>query len=366
MIFTCERCAKRYTLADAKVPPRGFRCTCTGCGHKFVVGPVAPPPIPPRSPRLAPPTLPPRAPPPLPEPGERVVPLVAPVLEAPAAPEAQEHHEHHEHHERFFASAPGSHRPDGLHGQDSLAAARPRRAGRRLALGAAAVAGLLAVGSWWARSGGSPAAPVSLPEVALVASLPPPPSAVEVVAEAAATPPGPLLTGPSPVQPGAPATPARAPGLTASQDSIHRAGAPITRRDRKLLDLLHRKEDVQAVPGTVAGETGTEPATLDTGRASLGEAAIRNTLAANSGAFSSCITRAGRADAGLRHDTRAPVLQLVVRPTGRVSRATLADPAWNNSALGQCLTAAARRMVFPAFEGEELQVEAPLKLTAVQ
>ena len=358
MIFTCERCAKRYTLADAKVPPRGFRCTCTDCGHKFVVGPVAPPPIPPRSAPPAPP--PPRIPPPLPRRVERAAPRTSPAHEAPDA------HEHREHHEHFFASAPGSHQPDSVHGQGPPDAARPRRSGLWLALGAVATAGLLAAWTWWPRTRVDVAATVSVPEIALVAALPPPPSAVEEVAEAAATPQGAVLTGPSPVQRGVPASPAKGPGPTASQDAVHRAGAPITRRDRKLLDLLHRKEDAQAVPAAVAGEPDTGRATLDTSRASLDEAAVRDTLAANSGAFSSCITRAGRADAGLRHDPRAPVLELVVRPTGRVSRATLADPAWNNSALGQCLTAAARRMVFPSFEGEEIQVEAPLKLMAVQ
>ena len=48
------------------------------------------------------------------------------------------------------------------------------------------------------------------------------------------------------------------------------------------------------------------------------------------------------------------------------TRHTLADPAWNDSALGKCLTAAARRMAFPSFEGEEIQVEAPLELMAFQ
>jgi predicted Zn finger-like uncharacterized protein len=349
VIFTCPRCAKRYTLADAKVPPRGFRCTCAACGHAFVVGPVAPPPIPTRS---SPP-----APPPLPEPIEPLAPRVAP------APEPHQWLEQPENTDRFFASAPGSHQPDAVHGQGApSAAARTSGSGRRLALGAVAVAASLALGLWWARSGGEVAAPA----VAVVAALPPQAAAAEKVVAVAATPPGALLTEPSSVPRGAPAIPARVPGSTASPDSIHRAGAPITRRDRKLLDLLQRKEDVKAVPATLAGEPATRRTTLDTGRASLDEAAIRDTLAASSGAFSSCITRTGKADLGLRRDTRAPVLELVVRPTGRVSRATLADPAWNSSALGQCLTAAARRMVFPAFEGEEIQVEAPLKLTAVQ
>jgi hypothetical protein len=278
------------------------------------------------------------------------------------APEQHERPEQPENTDRFFASAPGSHQPDPIHGQGvQSAAARTGGSGRWLALGAVAVAASLAFGLWWARSGGEVAAPAA----AVVAALPPPAAAVDTVVAVAAPAPGAPLIEPSPVERGAQAIPAKAPGLTASPDSIHRAGAPITRRDRKLLDLLHRKEDVKAVPATLAGEPATRRTTLDTGRASLDEAAIRETLAASSGAFAACIARAGKAGVGSRRDTRAPVLELVVRPTGRVARATLADPAWNSSALGQCLTTAARRMVFPSFEGEEIQVEAPLKLTAV-
>jgi hypothetical protein len=42
------------------------------------------------------------------------------------------------------------------------------------------------------------------------------------------------------------------------------------------------------------------------------------------------------------------------------------DPRYATTPLGACFTAAARRMVFPSFEGEEILVQAPLKLSAVQ
>ncbi len=48
------------------------------------------------------------------------------------------------------------------------------------------------------------------------------------------------------------------------------------------------------------------------------------------------------------------------------TRYALDDPARARTALGQCLGAAARRMIYPSFEGEELLVQAPLKLSAVQ
>ena len=185
----------------------------------------------------------------------------------------------------------------------------------------------------------------------------PPPAAVVTSLDSASV-------APAQPQRGAAATTARTP--QPGQDALHRAGAPIGRKDKGLLDLLQRKGDAPVVATSAGGEPGAGHASLDTGRATLDEAAIRNTLAANSSAFSACIAKAGKADQGLRQDKRPPVLELVVRPTGRVARATLSDPAWARSALGQCLAAAAQRMIFPSFEGQELRVQAPLKLSAVQ
>jgi predicted Zn finger-like uncharacterized protein len=382
--FSCDRCAKRYTLADAKVPPRGFRCTCTDCGHRFVVRPAAPalPPPPPPAPSRP-------SPAPVPSPASRV-PQAAPavpgapraraVTVAPAAspalrgasataaartsvrtsaPVASEPHDH------FFDSAPGSHRA-ALTGSLTLALALGGRRGAShqawIAAAAIAVVGMSAGGLWWSRQGGDAAAPGNAPAVQAGGfdrgARRPSPSAVEA-------PQGGAAAEPAPAQRGAAASPGKAP-QAATQDALHRAGAPIDRSDKRLLDLLQRKADAPGVSASAAGEPGTGRAALDTGRATLGEAAIRNTLAANSGAFSACIARAGKADQGLRQDKRPPVLELVVRPTGHVASAALSDPAWARSALGQCLAAAARRMIFPSFEGQELRVQAPLKLSAVQ
>jgi hypothetical protein len=147
--------------------------------------------------------------------------------------------------------------------------------------------------------------------------------------------------------------------MSSGHDAQNRAGAPIAKKDKRLLDLLDRKQDAAGVAAPAAGD-------LNTGRASLDEATVRKTLADNSGAFSACIAKSAKSDARLRQEKQTLVLELVVRPTGRVSKATLDDPAYARTPLGQCLGAAARRIIFPSFEGEEILVQAPLKLTAVQ
>jgi hypothetical protein len=105
---------------------------------------------------------------------------------------------------------------------------------------------------------------------------------------------------------------------------------------------------------------------LSTGRASLDESTVRGALASHASAFSACIARAAKAEPGVLRGRKALVLELVVQPSGRVTRATMEDPQYDRTGLGRCLVATARRMVFPSFEGEELFVQAPLRLSAVQ
>ncbi len=323
-------------MPDAEAPAAGSRLTCSGCGQVMAIGPA---PLP----------LPPPPPPPLPPPRRRAQPPATARRLSDAPPAPPEPHTLPEAHEQFFASAPGSHQhASGLEADHPSAASAPK-AGRRLALGAAA-AGLLVAGLWWTQRADAPSAPVSAP-VRPPSPAPAPPVAIVEVAPRPAEPP--------PAPPDGAAVAARAEARAAAQAALHRGGAPIATQDRALLDLLTRKQDLPAVAAPAAGE-------LSTGRSTLDGAAIRSTLAANASAFSACITRAGRADPGPRREKRVPVLELVVRPTGRVSKATLDDPAYARSALGQCLSAAGRRMVFPSFEGEDLLIQAPLKLSAVQ
>jgi hypothetical protein len=52
-----------------------------------------------------------------------------------------------------------------------------------------------------------------------------------------------------------------------------------------------------------------------------------------------------------------------VQPNGNVTGAFIAEEEVDRTDLGGCLSAAARRMVFPAFEGEATDVSMPLSLS---
>jgi hypothetical protein len=54
---------------------------------------------------------------------------------------------------------------------------------------------------------------------------------------------------------------------------------------------------------------------------------------------------------------------LTIKPSGLVSSAWMSEADLDKSPLGTCLLGNARRMVFPAFSGEEVDVAAPLSLS---
>jgi hypothetical protein len=272
-------------------------------------------------------------------------------------------------HERFFASAPGSHHPGPTEGWTLPPGGRTRSYLALLALGAFVIIGLVAGGIWrsqhavedLAGPGSNRERRSGWIEGARQASAPAP----EPAAPAPAIPaPGPELVPERPLAPrgggfAAAGGLVKPEAMSSGRDAQNRAGPPIAKKDKRLLDLLDRKQDAAGVAAPAAGE-------LNTGRASLDEATIRKTLADNSGAFSSCIAKAAKSDPRISREKRTQVLELVVRSTGRVSQATLDDPAYAKTPLGLCLGAAARRIIFPSFEGEEILVQAPLKISAVQ
>lgn len=348
MNFACDRCAKRYTLDDDKVPTRGFRLTCKQCGHVIVVRPMPPPLPPPQLPSRSVAAAPAPAPTPAPVPATATMPV--------------------DEHEHFFTSPPDSHPPATT--QElvlSLKMDLPNRL-PAITIGAMVAVGLVMGGAWWAGllggsgartgtarepgSGRPDGPPGSPPRPAPAEPIPAPPS-----------PPEPAPPAPPVTQRAGQAVPvggqARVGPAPSSQDRRGRVGAPIGKRDKKLLDLLGRKDDAPGVSAPAAEE-------LSTGRASLQEATVRGALAANSSAFSACIGKAAKADPGFRLGRNTLVMELVVQPSGLVSKATMQDSRYAHTALGRCLVAAARRMVFPSFEGEQILVQAPLKLSAVQ
>ncbi|MGC3997589.1 MAG: AgmX/PglI C-terminal domain-containing protein [Anaeromyxobacter sp.] len=233
------------------------------------------------------------------------------------------------------------------------AAKKGRR--RRLAplLAAAAVLLLCAMGGlgWWLR-------PVPPPPVAVAprpAPKPPPPAPPPPAPEPEPAPAelAPAEAVPEPTQvavaepPAAPARPARATDRPAQRR--------LAARDRRMLDLLAAKGD------ETAPATQVERLDLDSGGAALDPAAVARVIDENRGAFSACIARAGTAGAEER-----VTLLLTVRPDGTVSAARLDEAERERTTLGRCVRNAGRRLVFPAFQGEAIDVTVPLTLSAVQ
>ncbi len=133
-------------------------------------------------------------------------------------------------------------------------------------------------------------------------------------------------------------------------------GPRLRRDDRKLLDLLAKKDDVTVV--------APEGDSLDSAQTALDPAAVERTIAGNRKAFDACVTRVLRLNPNLRVARRA-TLVVTVQPSGTVTGAFVAEEEVDRSDLGTCLSAAARRMVFPPFEGEAIDVSMPLSLSAM-
>ncbi len=128
----------------------------------------------------------------------------------------------------------------------------------------------------------------------------------------------------------------------------------ISRDDRKLLDLLTRKDDVSVV--------APEGDAMDTAAAGLEPEAVSRTVAASRKAFDACVSRALRLNPNLRVARRA-TLVVTVQPGGGVTGAFIAEEEVDRTDLGSCLSGAARRMVFPSFDGEAVDVSMPLSLS---
>jgi hypothetical protein len=249
----------------------------------------------------------------------------------------------------------------------AAAGAPARSAGRRgpgplrAALAAAILLVAAGVAAWllWPTPRPPPPAP---PPVA--AAKPPPPPAEPAPAEPApapAPPPAEPVPPPAPPEeppPAHPGTTAAArfePGAVTVAPSRRKQTHRISRKDRKLLDLLSRKKDEGAPPEPV------EKLDLDTGT-SLDPAAVLRVVNEGQGALSACISRTVRPDQGM--GPRRTTLLLTVSPDGTVASAWLAEADLARSALGKCVVGSARRLVFPAFDGDPVDVSIPLLLEA--
>ena len=90
---------------------------------------------------------------------------------------------------------------------------------------------------------------------------------------------------------------------------------------------------------------------------------MRQTMAANANAYGACVTKAVKDSPGLRVDGRRATLMLTIKPSGVVQSAWIAEAELDKSPLGKCLVRAARRMIFPAFSGDPVDVSVPLALS---
>ncbi|BDG04604.1 AgmX/PglI C-terminal domain-containing protein [Anaeromyxobacter oryzae] len=415
MNFSCDRCGRLYSIADEKVQGRSFRVKCKACEHTIVVraaatapaagqaphGPaltpapfLTPVPMPSaapasvRPPSAGPPPPPaPRAVPAAPPPGDdgsfadllgdrgdaggtATAPVVRapeppPVARAPAREPALSGAELD-----WLAGASAAAAPpadDAAPPSDRATAPAPRR--RHLLVAAAAFAGIAACVAAALllgpgrrkvpRPAPGPVAAAPAPAPAPVPAAPPSPPP----AEAAPTPAvAATATDAAPPPPSPAATRARAGFQPVALDAGGRdrpRSLQIANKDRKLLDLLDRKQD--AAPAAAIAKTS-----LDTGRSALDRDSVEQALADNRAAFGACVTKAVKANPRLRLDDRKATLMLTVQPTGVVSSCWIAEADLEKTSLGRCLVAASRRVVFPAFQGEAIDVSAPLALSAVR
>ncbi|HEX9242638.1 MAG TPA: AgmX/PglI C-terminal domain-containing protein [Anaeromyxobacter sp.] len=154
---------------------------------------------------------------------------------------------------------------------------------------------------------------------------------------------------------------APAPGTAPSGETVQQAKRPrIALRDAQLLDLLGKKQDIAVLPATSDEEEGGAA----NAKSALDPEAAEKVVAANRRAFDTCVSRALRVNPSLKLARRA-TLVVTVQPSGTVSRAYLAEEEVDRTDLGLCLSDTARRMVFPSFDGEPVDVAMPLSLSAV-
>jgi hypothetical protein len=303
--LTCDRCGRSSYVPDDLVSGRAFRAKCPDCEGVLEVGAERKAAL--DDADLA--WLASEGKPPEPEPSE-------PLFEKPEVVE-----------QKVAAFA-------------AKAAAQRRRTGAAMVAGAlVAAAGLAFAGVWAVGRLGGPG-PFSRRA-----------REERAAAEAATFDAAGLLARPAP--PSADAAPAPSPRPAAPP---RKKGKTITRDDRKLLDLLAKKDDVTVIPDSDEA--------LDSAQGNLDPDAVGRTVAKSRKAFDACVAKALRLNPNLSVARRA-TLVVTVQPNGSVTGAFIAEEEVDRTDLGACLSAAARRMVFPAFEGEPIDVSMPLSLSAV-
>jgi hypothetical protein len=119
-----------------------------------------------------------------------------------------------------------------------------------------------------------------------------------------------------------------------------------------------RKADV----GPTAVPTLAHAAPTSGGGSGPNQQALAKVVAQSSPAFQSCIEQQLKRTPNFRGGKVN--LVATVGASGTVKQARLDRKEIDLSDLGSCLKSRARRLVFPSFEGEDVEVEIPLVLTA--
>jgi hypothetical protein len=97
-------------------------------------------------------------------------------------------------------------------------------------------------------------------------------------------------------------------------------------------------------------------------RTELTSAEVGASIRASARAFDACVAEAARNEPNLQVVGRRMGLYITVNPSGAVTGPHIDDAEVDNSVLGACLKSTARKMVFPAFQGEPFQVRIPMVL----
>ncbi|HEU4384023.1 MAG TPA: AgmX/PglI C-terminal domain-containing protein [Anaeromyxobacteraceae bacterium] len=271
-----------------------------------------------------------------------------------------------------------------------------------LALASVAVVGVGAAAAWFflgrtrpsapaqavARPAPPPAAPLGSPPIPAplpTATAAPAPAAIPA---AAATPSPPAAAAPGPAKPPpaeARPEPRREPprkaeprraqrqvaaAATAAEAAPHREperADPPPKPDepeKKLEDPKVAPE--KSAPAVVANKQDTGPVAPPGGstRSELTSAEVGASIKASANAFDACVAEAVRNEPKLQVLGRRVGLYITVNPSGAVTEPRLDDAEVEDSVLGACLKATARKMAFPAFQGEAFQVRIPMVLGA--
>ena len=318
MDITCGRCRRSYFVPDDLVQGRTFRAKCSQCGHAFRVE------VGPRAGRQAAPAD------GMPSTSASAIPDLADALAGADLGWLDE-------------AAKAAEAAAGAEDELILLTVRRSRRGSALALagGAIVLAGALGALALWTT--GRYRVPGSSSRWAAAAAPGGAAAPIEDVAGLALS-----NRGEPPPAP-APAPAASAPEL--------RATPRLASRERRLLDLLARKQD--AAPIGVEDEEAAASA-----RSALDPVAAEKVISAHRRAFDACVSRALRLNPALKLARRATMV-VTVQPDGSVAKASIAEEQVDRSDLGACLANAARRMVFPAFDGDAIDIAMPLSLSAV-